>query len=219
MNTLSNERLEEKLHACEQYHFAHQAPINVKELREVLQELLALRKEREAAVPVILYRERNPYNGLTTGWQELTEQECEFVKANAGDNAEFCTLYAVPPAQPVAVPDLLIAELLEIAKNAADEADKCAFFEHNDESERHSKAIADWQLRAAMLQPSQWIPCSERMPEEHNFDIWVFSPTKGVNDGVAWDGAEFVDDECLFRIVDATHWMKKEYPAAPGKEG
>ncbi|MFM4575758.1 hypothetical protein AB8R67_23255, partial [Klebsiella pneumoniae] len=29
--------------------------------------------------PVILYRERNPYNGLTTGWQELTENEFSFI--------------------------------------------------------------------------------------------------------------------------------------------
>ncbi|HBQ7831042.1 TPA: DUF550 domain-containing protein [Klebsiella aerogenes] len=43
--------------------------------------------------PVILYRERNPYNGLTTGWQELTENELSFLKENAGENAEFVTLY------------------------------------------------------------------------------------------------------------------------------
>ncbi|HHI5630431.1 TPA: DUF550 domain-containing protein [Klebsiella pneumoniae] len=43
--------------------------------------------------PVILYRERNPYNGLTTGWQELTENEFSFLKENAGENAEFLTLY------------------------------------------------------------------------------------------------------------------------------
>lgn len=34
-------------------------------------------------VDVTLYRERNPYNGMTTGWRELTEQEYEFVKDNA----------------------------------------------------------------------------------------------------------------------------------------
>ena len=43
--------------------------------------------------PVILYRERNPYNGLTTGWQELTENELLFLKENAGENAEFLKLY------------------------------------------------------------------------------------------------------------------------------
>ena len=55
------------------------------------------------AEKVTLYRERNPYNGMTTGWQELTEQEYEFVKDNASENAEFRTVYTAPPAQ--VVPD------------------------------------------------------------------------------------------------------------------
>lgn len=46
----------------------------------------------------ILYRERNPYNGLTTGWQELTDDEYEFIKDNAGENAEFRTVFTAPPA-------------------------------------------------------------------------------------------------------------------------
>lgn len=54
--------------------------------------------------PVILYRERNPYNGLTTGWQELTENEFSFLKENAGENAEFVTLYR-HAQQPVVRPD------------------------------------------------------------------------------------------------------------------
>lgn len=49
----------------------------------------------------ILYRERNPYNGLTTGWQELTDDEYEFIKDNAGENAEFRTVYTAPPAPEV----------------------------------------------------------------------------------------------------------------------
>ncbi|BCT14034.1 hypothetical protein R1TS_20620 [Enterobacter cloacae] len=58
----------------------------------------------------ILYRERNPYNGLTTGWQELTEDEYEFIKDNAGENAEFRTVYAAPPA-PVSAPDALADDI------------------------------------------------------------------------------------------------------------
>lgn len=54
--------------------------------------------------PVILYRERNPYNGMVTGWQELTQQEFDFVKENASDNAEFKTLYTRPAPVP-AVPE------------------------------------------------------------------------------------------------------------------
>ncbi|MCP6755748.1 hypothetical protein NL533_29410, partial [Klebsiella pneumoniae] len=49
-------------------------------------------------------RERNPYNGLTTGWQELTENEFSFLKENAGENAEFLTLYRHAQPAPV-IPD------------------------------------------------------------------------------------------------------------------
>ncbi|SXF28657.1 Eaa1 [Klebsiella variicola] len=56
--------------------------------------LRELQERRKAdSEPVILYLERNPYNGLTTGWQELTENEFSFIKENAGENAEFLTLY------------------------------------------------------------------------------------------------------------------------------
>lgn len=85
---------------------------------------------------------------------------------------------------------------------------------------------AGWNaFRAAILQdgnsptiPDCWIKCGDRMPDKYDFDIWVFSPTKGVKDGVAWDGSGFSDDEYQFTIKDATHWMKKQYPAAPQQE-
>lgn len=56
-------------------------------------ELARMALAENASEPVILYRERNPYNGLTTGWQELTENEFSFLKENTGENAEFLTLY------------------------------------------------------------------------------------------------------------------------------
>lgn len=59
---------------------------------QVVRALLAAHEQE----PVILYRERNPYNGMVTGWQELTQQEFDFVKENASDNAEFKTLYTHP---------------------------------------------------------------------------------------------------------------------------
>lgn len=78
-------------------------------------------------------------------------------------------------------------------------------------------AFRDAMLRGA--EPVQgWIPCSERMPEEYDFDIWVFSLSKGVHDGVQWDGEVFADDEYQFKISDASHWMKKIYPEAPQQE-
>ncbi|WP_263476926.1 hypothetical protein [Klebsiella pneumoniae] len=59
----------------------------------IVRELAAFRLAAMDSEPVILYRERNPYNGLTTGWQELTENEFSFIKENAGENADFLTLY------------------------------------------------------------------------------------------------------------------------------
>lgn len=67
--------------------------------------------------------------------------------------------------------------------------------------------------------PDGWISCSERMPEKYDFDIWVFSPSRGVLDGPQWDGSMFTDDEYQFVIHDATHWMRKAYPAAPQQDG
>nr|WP_249360764.1 DUF551 domain-containing protein [Citrobacter sp. wls714] len=66
--------------------------------------------------------------------------------------------------------------------------------------------------------PDTWIPVSERMPDKYDFDIWVFSPSKGIHDGIQWDGCEFADDEYQFKINDVSHWMKKIYPAAPQQE-
>lgn len=63
-----------------------------------------------------------------------------------------------------------------------------------------------------------WISVSDQAPDEYDFDIWVFSPSIGVQDGVQWDGLEFADDEYQFRIKDVSHWMKKIYPAAPQQE-
>jgi len=90
----------------------------------------------------------------------------------------FIPLYREAP-QPVEVPDLLIAELLEIAKNAANEADECAHFEHNDDSERHAKAIADWQRRAAMLQPSSG---ALQLPDDTKRLDWLDAQNKRLNE-------------------------------------
>ena len=74
-------------------------------------------------------------------------------------------------------------------------------------------------MRNYPVTPDGWISCSERMPEKYDFDIWVFSPSRGVLDGLQWDGSMFTDDEYQFVIHDATHWMRKAYPAAPQQDG
>ncbi|WP_201723366.1 DUF551 domain-containing protein, partial [Klebsiella aerogenes] len=73
------------------------APVTRQEEQELARMALAAMKGE----PVILYRERNPYNGLTTGWQELTENEFSFLKENAGENAEFVTLYRHAQPAPI----------------------------------------------------------------------------------------------------------------------
>lgn len=80
-----------------------------------------LQERRKAdSEPVILYRERNPYNGLTTGWQELTENELSFLKENAGENAEFLKLYrhAQQPVVPEEITSASAPEVFEIAAEA-----------------------------------------------------------------------------------------------------
>lgn len=72
-------------------------------------ELARMALAEKASEPVILYRERNPYNGLTTGWQELTENEFSFLKENAGENADFLTLYRHAQPAPV-VPDAYVRD-------------------------------------------------------------------------------------------------------------
>ncbi|ELY2788681.1 hypothetical protein SMC59_003137 [Cronobacter sakazakii] len=51
------------------------------------------------------------------------------------------------------VPDELVSELLDIAKRAAEEADECANAEFSDNSMNHAREIAEWERRAAILQP------------------------------------------------------------------
>lgn len=84
-----------------------------------------------------------------------------------------------------------------------------------DIAEKAWDAAIQSTIAAAPAVSDGWIPVSERMPELYKFDIWVFSPSKGVVDGVSYDGHNFMDDECQFTVNDATHWMPKIYPDAP----
>lgn len=123
-------------------------------------------------------------------------------------------LYTAPPA-PVSVPE-------PIKRNDAD-----GWWMYK--GLRVGGGCAEWynlaldDCRAAMLQGAEpvqgWIPCSERMPDEYDYDIWIYSPGKGVCHGVAYaGGGEFMDDECQFKIDDATHWMPMIMPAAPRQD-
>ncbi|MEA4652316.1 hypothetical protein [Klebsiella pneumoniae] len=91
----------ERLEKIKSWRETYGAGSNVMLPAEEAEELACIALAEKASEPVILYRECNPYNGLTTGWQELTENEFSFIKENAGENAEFLTLYR--HAQPVPV--------------------------------------------------------------------------------------------------------------------
>jgi len=110
----------------------------------ILQELARIALASLEAEPVTLYRERNPYNGMATGWQELTQQEYEFVKDNASDNAEFRTVYTAPPA-PVSMKDHQIRELVNELRDIAVEY-------HGTQQLRERIART---VRAAMLQGAE----------------------------------------------------------------
>ncbi|EGD9994487.1 DUF551 domain-containing protein, partial [Escherichia coli] len=157
MTTITKERLL----TIKQWRETYGPGSNVVLPAEEAEELARIALASLEAEKVTLYRERNPYNGMTTGWQELTEQEYEFVKDNASENAEFRTVYTAPPA--TVVPDERAAfnawnndENLPIAGVGAKNA-----------------AWLAWQARAELgrslavnspVTPDGWISCSERMP-------------------------------------------------------
>lgn len=190
------------------------------------------------AEKVTLYRERNPYNGMTTGWQELTEQEYEFVKDNASENAEFRTVYTAPPVPvvPAALPEnddedghdidyLEPSEVYALGRTAGWNACRAAML-HS--AEPVSQA---YKLNAlagnSPVTPDAWISCSERMPEmgerqcyvlaadfKNNYPPNIPNTQVGVygdwfNDGnPTWDDG---DGEDLY-LKEVTHWMPLPEP-------
>ncbi|HBT3809958.1 TPA: DUF550 domain-containing protein [Klebsiella pneumoniae] len=89
----NNQLTRERLAKIKSWRETYGAGSNVMLPAEEAEELASIALAAMDSEPVILYRERNPYNGLTTGWHELTENEFSFIKENAGENAEFLTLY------------------------------------------------------------------------------------------------------------------------------
>nr|WP_250320371.1 DUF551 domain-containing protein [Escherichia coli] len=92
---------------------------------------------------------------MTTGWQELTEQEYEFVKDNASENAEFRTVYTAPPVPvvPAALPE-----------NDDEDGHDIDYLEP---SEVYALGrTAGWNAcRAAMLQSNQPVSQTYNLPE------------------------------------------------------
>lgn len=88
----------ERLIKIKEWRELYGAGSNVVLPAEEAEELARIALAEMEAEKIILYRERNPYNGMTTGWQELTDDEYEFIKDKAGENAEFRTVFTAPPA-------------------------------------------------------------------------------------------------------------------------
>ncbi|WP_430750859.1 DUF551 domain-containing protein [Escherichia coli] len=142
-------------------------------------------------------------------------------------------VYAAPPVPvvPAALPEnddedghdidyLEPSEVYALGRTAGWNACRAAMLQGKSEQPQNAQQNIPENIPGgnSPVTPDGWISCSEQMPEKYDFDIWVFSPSRGVLDGLQWDGSMFTDDEYQFVIHDATHWMRKAYPAAPQQE-
>jgi len=96
MNTLSNERLEQLAVEEDMYNFCPEH----EELNALARELLALRKEREAAVPVAVV-------DIQRGRGDGRKYALCYTSLGHSLPDDVYNLYTAPPAQPVAVPDAI----------------------------------------------------------------------------------------------------------------
>ncbi|EPT7030641.1 DUF551 domain-containing protein [Cronobacter malonaticus] len=194
--------------------------MNPDEVLQLTTPLLALRKEREAAVPV--------YQCMDDGkWYDTEKRLYDEVKENGN---ECRVLYAAPPAQPVAVPD---GEQLRALFDAWFESD-CSFDRSPDATEEDNIAWREsyWYVwkrcRAAMLAApgkpvaAGWIACSERMPDE-GVSVLAFCKCGDKFSGIYTMRAPVIRSknsrkgDAIAHHERVTHWMP--LPAAPGREG
>ncbi|ELY2920579.1 DUF551 domain-containing protein [Cronobacter sakazakii] len=181
---------------------------------DAVTELLALRKKREAAVPVAYISKAD----LDAGYPHILARK---------DYSKACPMavFAAPPAQPVAVPEWTNEECFEFLSIAFRHAEIKGDFELDDL--RLGVKMVN-ESRAAMLAApvvSGWIPCSERMPEigdeilyyceeDRLRDCGIVSSSNftGRGDAELFVHAEGYD---LHFGTDITHWMP--LPEAPAK--
>ncbi|EPT7052174.1 DUF551 domain-containing protein [Cronobacter sakazakii] len=147
MSTISNERLEK----LSEYDCADRY-----EVMSMATELLALRKEREAAVPVAYQYYCHNYGTGTGEWLTVTSKQVfEKIKAEyASDNDfSFRELYTAPPAPSTddgSLPyDPQIAEYEQMMEAEQAQADTTS---------QQFESLAGKAVLG-------WIPCSERMPD------------------------------------------------------
>ncbi|HGS6578969.1 TPA: hypothetical protein ACMEJW_001764 [Klebsiella pneumoniae] len=202
----------ERLAKIKSWRETYGAGSNVMLPAEEAEELARMALAEKASEPVILYRERNPYNGLTTSWQELTENEFSFLKENAGENAEFLTLYrhAQPASEyPKTLPCPVLLEpglrfgkgiktstmLAALARRAVYESDMAALLQ--EEKAEFQARIEDFKAliaQPAPVVPDGYVMVPMRLTAENGAKGALsgeFSETKFVNCPEC-----FGDDEC-----------------------
>ncbi|EEW1948394.1 DUF551 domain-containing protein [Escherichia coli] len=178
---------------------------------EEAEELARIALASLEAEKVTLYRERNPYNGMTTGWQELTEQEYEFVKDNASENAEFRTVYTAPPAP------VIQADVAQAIENLKQKLVECNRYNYCADA---VKGVED-ACHAAMLQGSQPASQTYKLPvntpcQDAPAHIWLQTagvwPEDGELSELTWCSHNQHHDDTLFVRADL---VNGNYPVTP----
>lgn len=202
-STITRERLEELA--------AGQSGFNLRiATHEESQELACMALAAMDSESVILYRERNPYNGLTTGWQELTENELSFLKENAGENAEFLTLYR--HAQPAPVVPGEVASAIEALKRTLVDCNRYNYC---------SDAVArvESACRAAMLQGAENSESRCGIQTAPVLDSFTKNAdTRCGNSPAIPDGYVMVPKEPTKEMIDAgwLHFIGTKHPSSKG---
>ncbi len=121
-------------------------------------------------------------------------------------------VYAAPPA-PVSE-DVIMRLAWELVNLGVDEKTR------QDKKQLFELVKIGIERARIILKAQEWIKCSERMPPLNNGQMWIYSPTRGVNFMFALAASGEYYDTCDSEedITDATHWMPISIPAAPEQE-
>ncbi|EOC1307549.1 DUF551 domain-containing protein [Cronobacter dublinensis] len=221
MSTISNERLESLQRQFKEEGFND---ISDSEIMQLVEENLALRKEREQAEPVAwLVCGSKTFRDRTASTREVAEQAVKDRK----DGSSIKPLYTAPPAPPAADDSLphdpQIAEYEQMMEAEQTQADTTSQqFESlasvkqqsskdaaTSKASRDSDANSSPDSQTTIKQSDGWISCSERMPETN--DHFMVTGDSFDHDLAFWNGKEWSD---LDYYSEVTHWMPLPAPPA-----